>query len=237
MINRIHIIFCLVICFAFSCKKDKLENDSLQIGYEYYPLDTNNYVVYTVTEIDLDVKVGKYDTVKYQLKERLADTIFNEGKDVVSFKMERYIRLDSTREWEIKNVWQVKQSNRNLIRIEDNIPLVKQVYPMVKNQIWNVHRYDTLPEQTATLVDYNFPEKIGKFSFDSIAQVVITDYETLVEKQYETEKYAKNIGLVFKQNIDVESQTIGNNTIDLSKPIMQRITKGKIIIWEISDHN
>ena len=228
----------IILLGLFSCKKDSRDTSSnIVLGYDYYPLVIDKYIIYNVEEIAIDVAVGKYDTVRYQLKELVLDTIFSNDSTIANYKLERFIRLDSTKPWEIKNVWQVKQTKICLIRTEDNVPLVKQVYPMVTQQTWNINRYDTLPEKTNRLKYFDKTDTIQGKIFDKTAQTVQVDASSLFQKQYETEKYVRGIGLVYKQLINVESQSKGNKPIDINKPIMNRITVGSIITWCIYSHN
>ena len=222
-----------------SCKKDSHDQSSpATLGYDYYPLAKNKYVIYDVEEIKIDVEVGIHDTMRYQLKELLTDTIFSKDSLEKQYILERFIRQDSTKLWDIKNVWQVKQSRIALIRVEDNIPIVKQVYPMIKDQTWNIHRYDTLPEKISTLLSIDNIDTIRGFIFQKTAQTVQKDFESYYQKQYETEKYVREIGLVYKQVIDVESQSKNDKKpVDVNKPIMSRITMGTIVTWKIYSHN
>jgi len=235
-------IFLSIVLLLFtcvSCKKDSHDTSSnIVLGYDYYPLIKGKYIIYDVDSVLIDVAVGKYDTVHCQLKELLVDTIFSKDSSETSYKIERFVRLDSTKAWEIRNVWQVKQTKTCLIRTEENIPLVKQVYPMIVNQTWNVNRYDTLPEKVDTLQSLDNRETVNGKIFEKTAQTVFTKLSSLYQKQYETEKYVRGIGLVYKQLIDIESQSKDiNHPIDINKPIMQRITYGTIITWNIYSHN
>ena len=229
----IAILLSSVILIVSSCTKDTKDTSSdLVLGYDYYPTTLNKYVIYSVEEIDIDVEIGKYDTTRYLLKEVVADTIFSEYKDANSFKIERYILLPTSKSWEEKNVWLVKKSKSNLIRIEDNIPLVKMVFPMVKNQNWNINRYDTLEDKECTLYSLGKADTVNTIPFDNVLQMVQADYESLIDKQYETEKYALGVGLIYKQKIDIESQSN-----DITSPIMKLITSGTIVTWKVVSHN
>src|ERR1035437_5835298 len=125
------IFFLLCLGMGYSCKKDSKDTtSSIVIGYDYYPLSINSYVIYNVVDISIDAAVGKFDTLRYQLKELIADTLFSADTTVKRYKIERFTRHDTSQAWNILNVWQVIQSKNNLQRYENNVPLVKQVYPM-----------------------------------------------------------------------------------------------------------
>jgi len=227
----------LVLCL-YSCKKDSKDTtNNIVLGYDYYPLKTGSYIVYNVEEITIDAAVGKFDTLRYQLKELLADTIFSTDSTdstVKRYKIDRFIRLDSTQAWDVKNVWQVIQSKICLIRIEDNVSLVKQVYPMSTGQTWNINRYDTLPEKTNTLLSFDKQDTLNGKIYEKVAQTVQADFSSFYQKQYETEKYARGIGLIYKQLINVESQSLDqNHPVNITKPIMSRVTSGTITTWQI----
>ena len=238
--SRYIIIFIIGIFFVigYSCKKDSYDKtNTIELGYDYYPLEKGKYVIYNVDSISIDAVSAKYDTTHCQLKEVLSDTIFSEDRTVLRYKIERFVRRDSNQIWEIKNVWQILQSKTCLIRIEENIPLVKQVYPMIIGQTWNINQYDTLPEKINTLKSFDIKDTINGKIFEKTAQTVQLDFSSYYQKQYETEKYVRGIGLVYKQLIDVESQSKNGNPVDINKPIMARITMGTIITWTIYSHN
>jgi hypothetical protein len=224
----------LVLCLH-SCKKDSKDTtNNIVLGYDYYPLKTGSYIIYNVEEITIDAAVGKFDTLRYQLKELLADTIFSTDSTIKRYKIDRFIRLDSTLAWDVKNVWQVIQSKICLIRIEDNVSLVKQVYPMSTGQTWNINRYDTLPQKTNTLLSFDKQDTLNGKIYDKVAQTVQADFSSFYQKQYETEKYARGIGLIYKQLIDIESQSLDqNHPVNITKPIMSRVTSGTITTWQI----
>jgi len=238
-----HIIFLLlgiVLISEYSCRKDTYDTSSINtLGYDYYPLVKGKFIIYNIEEISIDVLAGKYDTLRYQLKELLADTIFSKDSIETSYKIERFVRMDSTKAWEIKNVWQVKQTKTCLIRGEENLPLVKLVYPMVTHQTWNINRYDTLPEKLNTLKSFDKTDTINGKIFEKVAQtMIVEDTSSIFQKKYEIEKYVRGIGLAYKQLVDVESQSKDiNKPVDINKPIMQRITMGTIITWNIYSHN
>lgn len=228
------LLICIIIVLAFCISCDK-ENGipNANIDYSYFPSDTGIWINYNITEINIDVAVNKYDTTNYQLKEYFESKFYdNEGNE--SIRIERFIRENENNSWEIKDVWYATLLTVSAQRIEENIRYVKLIFPVELNSSWNGNIYniysDDQPDYSYTSIDA--PIIINSFNFDSVAIITQTDDESIFEKLYKTEKYAKNIGLIEKTLIDVYS----NIFIDTSINIMDRITLGYIYKQEITDY-
>ena len=72
---------------------------------------------------------------------------------------------------------------------------------------------------------------INNVVFDSTAVVLQRDVETKISKQFYKEIFARNVGLVYKKVIDVESQNLSSNI-----NIMDEIQKGVIYEWRYVSH-
>lgn len=230
-------ILAFVLLYISSCQKETLDVDKAsEMGYDYVPIVKDSYRIFNIEQITIDAEIGKFDTLRYQLKEVLVDTIYSTQTDSQTYKIEQFTRTDSTKIWDIKNVYKVVKSNTNYIRFEENVPIVSMVFPVKYGQTWNINRYNTLDEKETTLEAVDKQDTSGAFIFPKVVSSIQADYESLIDKQYEIEKYARGVGLVYKQQIDVESQNYGNVVVDMSKPIMKRITKGTIQTWILASY-
>ncbi|NOZ47861.1 MAG: hypothetical protein GXO79_13945 [Chlorobi bacterium] len=224
----LHIII-LSLIIVFSCVKETSTPD-LQIDYSYFPVDTGYWYEYNVTNITIDVATSKFDTVNYKLKE-VFESKFTDNEGNESIRIERYIKENGSTKWEIKDVWYATLLQNSVQKVEENIRYVKLIFPVKLNISWNGNAYniysnDNLPEYEITSLDE--PETINNLLFDSVLTVTQADNLSLIDKLYKTEKYAKNIGLVEKTEIDVYSK-FTDNSVD----IMDRITLGTIYKQEI----
>lgn len=196
-------------------------------GRAYFPLDTGTWRIYEVKQIIIDKKVDRYDTLTYQLKvlnhSQYTDT---EGKEAM--RVERYWRSADSLGWEIKDVWSARLADQEASSYEENIRYVKIRLPAELYKSWDGNKYNTLEETGYMITGIDEPASLGSLQFDSTLTVLHTDDESLIHKQYAYEQYAKGVGLVYKEEINLESQPEDGGIIDPSIPVEGRITKGSL---------
>ena len=103
--------------------------------------------------------------------------------------------------------------------------------PLFEGKTWNGNAYnrtDTLEEYQYCVEDIDVYMQIGEFSFDSVLSISQKNELTAITKVSFVERYAKNVGLVQKQQIDIYSDTYNPN-IDIE----DRITQGTLIYYDL----
>lgn len=256
---RFLLISFLLLNFSWACKKDT--NPTPDMGYNYFPNQVGRYVIYDVDSIYYDnanlnsgTHLAKIDTFKFQLKEKI-ESIYSDNLNRPTIRLERYVKYYndtvnySQMQWTLRNVWAENLTATTAEKVEENIRYVKLVFPVKENQNWNGNAQNINPEMDYyyAFIDQSF--KIRNTIYDSVLQV--TQYDdggsVLTERKFYAEKYARNIGLVYKEIIDIQSQpfTGWNNTstypygsdsttIFFSKPILKRITGGNRLIMTVN---
>lgn len=229
------IIFFLLFLFVgvFSCKKDK--EIPPDMGYAYFPDYVGKCIVYDVDSFYHNDFTKHIDTFKYQLKEKY-QSAFLDNQNRRTMRVERYVKHYnpkipySSLPWILKNVYIANRTSTTAETVEENVRYIKLTFPIKELQSWNGNAQNTFTPINYDYAFFNVPRTIGKIRFDSVLQVNQYDESNLVMKKLYIEKYARHIGLVYKQVIDVQSQPKGIPdsllSIWLGKPIMQRITSG-----------
>jgi hypothetical protein len=234
----------------FSCKKD--ENPSPDMGYNYFPDKVGSYTVYNVDSFYYDdfSSPVTIDTFKFQLKEKIQSS-YPDNQNRTTLRLERYIRNYnpaipySSLPWILKDVWAANRTTTTAEKVEENVRYVKLAFPVKEGQTWNGNAQNTNPEWDYTYQFFDQKRTIGGITFDSVLQVNQIVYQDLIQQRHYIEKYARNVGLVYKQVIDVESQPPNLSLIPLefqddtldsfyAKPILQRIDSGVIYSYTIS---
>lgn len=215
------LIIPLILLWAFSCKKDK-DLPPAYLGYDFFPFDTSQYVVYDVQKITWDdfYEPPLVDTQDYQVKE-VSESFFTDNEGRKTLRIERYKREHDTTTWQLIDVWMSNRTNSSAERMEENTRYVKLVFPIKYGQFWDGNSYNILEEQTYEYQDIFQPYSIDTISFDSTVSILQNDEFTLISNKYAIEVYARKIGMVYKRFIDVKTETNGEvkSGIDITMKI------------------
>ncbi|MBL7902495.1 MAG: hypothetical protein JNK73_10905 [Bacteroidia bacterium] len=210
----------------FSCKEDVPEPAAIK-GLEYFPLTIGRFVEY---EADSTVytEVPK-DTLnfKYRIKEKLVEE-FIDNQGLKAYRLERYIKwfnplvpYDSMN-WQIKEAWLVKANNARVQVQENNNLYTKLIFPTLENASWDGNAYNSLGKSTYAYEYIDRAENINGLSLNRVLKVKQkTDTSNLIINQLEYEQFGADIGLVFRQYTNIESNNIVPNV-----PVKNRIEKG-----------
>jgi len=202
--RSIHIfIFALTIIGINSCKKDA-ETTPVDLGYEYFPNDLGNYIVYEVDSISYDDAIRDPDTTQYLLKEKI-ESLFYDNSGRPTLRIERYKKIynpsvpyDSI-QWVISDIWTSNRTTTTAEQTEENIRYIKLVFPITKGKAWNGNTFNILGKKDYKMISIDKNETINNMSFDSVITVSQFQQINFIEYINEEEKFAKNIGLIYKK--------------------------------------
>lgn len=201
----------------FTCKKT--ENIAPQpIDKTYYPMNINDETIYFVEFIKIDNPINLYDTQQYYLKERIESMYYDETGNPI-YRIERYKRSDTLFNWELTDVWFSQYYHNQAHKVEENIRYVKLVFPVAKRLKWDGNAMNTLETQMYEIDTIDKPWK----NFDSTLVVIQQNKETMIDKYFDYERYAKHKGLIEKISIHISQAYVIQNV-----PIENRIVRGEI---------
>jgi hypothetical protein len=195
---RIKLYFVLLIIIS-SCKPIVYEETNF--FYNYFPLQINQVKEFFVTNI-VHNSFGK-DTTTYFLKEIITDYNINMEGDTV-YTVERYWKVDSSLSYEIKDVWTSKKNLSAAYLNEENITYTKLIFPLSLNIYWNGNAFNNLGFQEYSIESLNIPFQLNNVIFDSSLTVIQNYKSNLLEFENSKEIYATGIGLIYKEDVQVE---------------------------------
>jgi hypothetical protein len=200
----------LVATLFTSCKKDSQE-DVPDAGNDYFPTTTGLTRIYQVDSIYWDDFNNTNDTVSYQVREIIAGT-YTDIQGRPTQRIERFLMDPVSGNWVIWKVWAANVTVTTAESDEDNTRFLKLVFPVHLNGKWNGNAFNASDSQTYELTSLDVPDAQGSLSFNNTLTVIQTDDDNFVFRRYSEERYAKGVGLYFRQNIDVE-KVFGTSTI------------------------
>jgi hypothetical protein len=200
----------IALCFLFSlvffsCKKDEKTIVPINYGYNYAGLTVGKYVIYDVDSIFYNVPFGIIKNFKFQLKE-VVDSKYIDAQGKEAYKIIRYKKDTAVSpDWVHQVVWNATITNSNFQKVEDNVRFVKLIFPVKNGKKWNGNSMNTLSAWEYEYASTHQPERIGTTNLDSVTTVTQFDdgNEILIQRQFYQEKYATNIGLVYKKSVDI----------------------------------
>lgn len=205
------------------------------MGYDYAPTTIGKYVVYDVDSTIYDDFHHDTTYSKYRIKEHLAEAITdNQGRPAI--KLIRYIKKYNplvsydNMSWTIKDVWNYTKTKTTLEVVEEDVRFTKLAFPANQDATWDGNANNTIGEWDYTYIYINNAETINGTAFDNVLYVQQKDDKSknAIHRQFYIEKYAKNIGLVYREIKDLYSNTVTQNPNGTIKPVEQRIEKGVI---------
>jgi len=231
MKNNFIILFFLFSILFFSCKKDADTLKPRNLNQNYAGLTVGKYVIYDVDSTFYNVPFNIDTNYKFQIKE-VVDSKYIDAQGNDAYKIIRYKKDTSiSQNWVHQVVWNATINTSNYQKVEDNVRFVKLIFPIKSNKIWNGNSMNTLSSWDYEYTATHQTELIGNTILDSVTTVTQFDDENeiLIQRQFYQEKYAANIGMVYKESIDVKK--LYNNSTGLFE-----ISEGLDITYTYNSH-
>lgn len=213
MLKRILYLISIII-IGFSCKK---KTHNIDLGYGYFPLDSSIVKIFQVTSIQHDAAlIPAHDTSYYQIKEVFGASFIDDiGEEALELK--RFIRLNDTSIWQIKDLWVVKKTATQAIKIKENKSLIELAFGVTYSKIWDLNVLNSDDPTESYYLNINKKYTINSFLFDSTCTVIHEDFKSLVDFDYHKKVYSKEVGEVFSiyKKLDINNF----DTLDISKGV------------------
>ncbi len=228
-------IFLLILAFGLafaSCDKDDESNPDTKeqesyLENPYFPLIVGNWIAYQIEDINIDEKSEVNDTLSYQIKE-LIESVIEKNDEYTDYRLERYRRTDASEDWKILNVWQIRKYPRRTHKTEENIEYIRLISPVEVGKTWNGNAFNIYDDKDYEIESIQESNVLGETH--NILVVSHGKSESLIDKVFEEEKYAENLGLISKIDINILLN------IAPGKPWEEKVSKGTIFRQTIIDY-
>ncbi len=204
-----------LLCLAFvasACNSNATDTTPAidpDTGKSYFFLKEGQFREYEVFEIRY-LAVDISDTFRYQLREEVKEEFVNNG--VTSNIIHRFRREDASQEWLLDSVWSARVDTDRAVSVENNIPIVKMLFPSLEGRKWNGNAFNTKDEDEFIITtfdpaqdednntSYQVPIPGRAISFSEVMVVEQNQDEDMITfRDNRVEVYKDSIGLVFKQ--------------------------------------
>jgi hypothetical protein len=198
----------IIFISIFSSCKEK-QQITPYTGFNYFQAEVGSWVIYDVDSIVYDGFTNKVDTFYYQIRE-LIESEFTDNSGRTALRIERSFRKSDTINWAISQIWSAAITESRAERTEENIKYMKLIFPVRRGRTWNGNAFNTLGEQLYRYIETHQSEEINGIAFDSTLTVLQIDNFNLIETTQASEKYATNVGMVYKEWIDLKTEVNGS---------------------------
>lgn len=231
--NPLFILLLIVMGLA-ACESENLPPQNLRLGIDYFPMEVGRYAEYDVEAITFTV-IAEPDTQQYQLREVVADSFPGEGGEIV-YRLERYTRTVYQDNWQLDSVWTARTSPQRVVVVENNVPIVKLVFPFSNGLSWDANALNSREADTYELVAT--PPVLNEEIESPLDSALLKDMLTVIQEQSQdtiitrveaSETYAENLGLVYKKSLRLqycnsEPECIGLGILESGRIYRQTLT-------------
>ena len=214
----------LLILLFTSCKKESETYDTPSLS-EYYPLQVGKYISYNL-DSTVFVNFGRQkEVISYQVKD-LVDAEITDNIGRPSYRIIRFSRKKTSDPWIANNTFMATLTDKSMEFVENNLRYIKLTLPVKSDFSWSGNSFiDTYTSGNDMRYldnwDYIYdsiasPFSINSLDFENTLKVFQRDEEindplisgtSYAEKTYSVEKYAKGVGLVYKEFLHWEYQS------------------------------
>src|SRR5690554_357182 len=208
---RYSALLLLVLILISSCRN----KESVDFGYEYFPMEEGHFVEYDVLEVFHDININpQHDSIRYRLKTVIGEEIVdNSGR--LARKFFQYKYDPSSGALLDKRVWtRIIDGGRGEV-VEENQRKIRMVFAVKKDVEWDVNAFNPENSLSVYYSDVNSSKTINSLIFEATTQVDYEDFFSLVDYRKMYEVYAKDVGLVKRSFKDLTIQNF--DTLDVRK--------------------
>lgn len=201
------------------------------LGYEYFPLETGQFTTYDLTDVTYSLTQSPV-TQRYQIKEVVKE-VFTNLAGQVSYRIERFARVQSGDAWELDSVWTALRTATQAVKTENNVSFVKVVFPPREGLKWNGNALNGREQEV-----YQVKRLGQRFVVEGVPfEETLTIHQgrdttaNLVSQDKRIEVYARDIGLIYQERVLVSfcsnanppDDCLGQGRIDYGTKRIQRI--------------
>jgi len=185
------------------CKGEPLEE--MKFGYEYLPLTIGSQIEYDVDSIVYDDFSGVRTTYEFVLRERIVE-VYDDLNQRKVYRVERAKRASDTTDFRVYESYGLLIDGTRLEKLRDNLRTIPLVFPVRDDVVWDGN---ALNAKARVNYRYDYVDRQVAYSgiiFDSTLRVLQwVDTTNLIEKRFSEERYAKGLGLVYKEFFEIET--------------------------------
>lgn len=213
-VSRFLCFFLPVLGLVMACDQQQTEDFAIDYGYDYFPLAIGAANIYQVDSIVYNPVIGgiQADSTSVYLREVIVDSLLDESGNTW-YRMERYQRYSDTLPWQIAQVLMLSRNKSEAIRTEDNLRFIKLRFPIELNESWDGNAafdasrdFAVAGENMAVFKNWNYQVletdgvyQEGVLLLNEVLTVQNADDENLIERRFAIERYAKGVGLVYRE--------------------------------------
>ena len=192
-----------------SCKREQA--DEIDFGYDYLPLVVGQSIDYHVDSTVYDDFTQDDTTYSFTIRELVADT-FTDVAGRLNYRIERQKQASDTSEFVVQKSFAIYRSATSAERLEDNKRTVILSFPLNPGSTWDGNAFNTDEKENFTVATAHKALTIGDLRFDSVATIEHNiDTANFVEKKFRVEKFARGIGLISIEYMDIETKLNGDS--------------------------
>lgn len=218
MLRKYSILF-FGLSFLLACKKESFQEPQ-DFGFNYQVRELGHWVDYQVDSIVYSdiTDPATVDTFSYFIRESI-ESSFTDASGNENLRVEIYKKYALNDAWTLNQVGSFLIKKDNFQRNFQDLRFISLTFPVRIGREWQGNVFlDVLNEPSLEFFDdskYNWtyyyaevdvPKSLGSFSFDSCATIIQIDEENLFEKKYSNEVYARNVGMIQKSLIILNTQ-------------------------------
>lgn len=219
---RSYSLMLLIVFAAASCKKSSQDFITPPIS-DYAPLEIGKYISYHLDSL-VYVDFGTATQIhSYEVKYEVSDTL-RDNLNRLAYRITRYIRNNSGEEWAPENTFMAIDYGTGYEFVENNLRFIKLRQPIRDDYSWKgnsfIDTYSTdspvryMDDWDYIYEDVGMPLQINSFSLTNTITInqrdeIIgnpDDPNSYAERNLSIEKYAKGIGMVYRQFVHTEYQ-------------------------------
>lgn len=158
------------------------------------------------------------ETSNYEMLVEVTDSFPSAGEQYI-YVVHRSTRSDEGDPWALFDTWSMRSDGHEVIVSEGNIPFIKVKFPVRVGNRWNGNALNTIGEDHYEYRDIGVPMQLNGLSFGSTMTVEQENNDdVIVFTDRRTEVFARDVGLVFKEVIQLyyctDDACLGQQKID-----------------------
>jgi len=199
----------MIFAALFACNASE-DPDPALAGADYFPLVVGHFLEYEVTETRYRPNAAP-ETRTFQLRQEIVDSIINQAGGV-TYVIYRYTRDNEANPWVYKTTWSARREINRIVVQEGNIPFIRLSLPVRSGLMWDGNALNAEPEDTYLMNSVNSSETLPDGTTAPVLQVIQEEFDDIIvgERDIRRESYARNIGLIRREWIQLDLCPIDN---------------------------